>query len=93
MKELNFNLIFDSDSTNGITLISSFINIDKFEKFVTNFFIFSSTFHNDRHALLFGITCSIVYNVHHETKENFNEACITTRPYSCVKENFFCVAC
>ena len=40
MKELNFNLIFDFDPTNGITLISSFINIDKFEKFVTNFRFF-----------------------------------------------------
>ena len=43
------------------------------------------------HALLFGITRSIVYNMHHETKENFNEACITTR-HSRVKENFFCLA-
>ena len=43
-------------------------------------------------ALLFGITRSIVYNMHHETKENFNEACITTR-HSRVKENSISLAC
>ena len=40
----------------------------------------------------FLLTRSIVYNVHHDTKENFNEACIVTR-HSRVKENSFCLAC
>ena len=44
------------------------------------------------HALLFGITRSIVHNVHHKTKKNLNEECIATR-HSRVKENFFCLAC
>ena len=52
--------------------------------YLRDFSVISAILHDARFYFLLthsfvGITRSIVYNVHNETKENFNEASITTR--------------